>query len=603
MKKRSEVASADKWRLEDIYPEDILWESDFAKAKEKAGELAGFKGKLGRSGQALLEALTARDSLSRLLDKLVVYARMRKDEDTTNPVYQALTDRVLSLSVAVDSATAYFVPELLAIPAETLARFQTETPGLAPYRHYLEDLTRQKDHILTETEEKLLAEAGELAQAPVSIFGMLNNADIRFGKVKDEQGEEIELTKGRYLQLMESADRRVRQDAFSTLYSSYRGLQHTLAASLNASVKKDVFFARVRRYKSALEAALDDDNISVQVYDSLISTVRAHLKPMYRYVALRRRVLGLKELHMFDLYTPLVQEARKDIPYADALEGVTKGLAPLGETYLGDLRAGLSGGWIDVYENEGKTGGAYSWGSYDTHPYVLLNYQGTLNDTFTIAHEMGHALHSFYSNREQPYISAHYKIFLAEVASTFNESLLIDYLLANTTDPQEKMFMLNHYLEQFRGTVYRQTMFAEFEKIIHEKVEAGEALTPDVLNKVYLALNRDYYGPEMNIDQEIAVEWGRIPHFYTPFYVYKYATGFSAATALARQVLDEGAPAVERYRKFLAGGNSAYPLELLKKAGVDMTTPQPVEAALRVFEKLVGEMEKITERIFPDNAE
>lgn len=591
--KRREVPQECKWRLEDIYATDELWEQDFSLVKARIQELDKYKGKLRDSGKTLLECLQLRDEISRLTEQLFVYARMRKDEDNTNALYQALTDRATSLSIAVDSAMSYIVPEILAIPGETLREFQKNEAGLAQYNHYLAELTRQKEHVLSAREEQLLAQAGELAHAPQSIFGMLNNADIKFPSIKDEQGQEIEVTKGRYIQLMESPDRRVRKDAFTALYSTYQGLQNTLSATLNSSVKKDVFFSRVRKYNSALEAALDDDNMPVSVYENLIRNVRDNLEPMYRYVALRKKVLGVDELHMYDLYTPIVKDVKMDIPYEEAIRKVEKALEPLGQEYLDKLKEGFASGWVDVCENEGKTGGAYSWGSYGTHPYVLLNNQGTLNDMFTIAHEMGHALHTYYSNREQPYIYAHYKIFLAEVASTLNESLLMDYMLKNTSDKQEKLYLLNHYLEQFRGTLYRQTMFAEFEKIIHEKVEAGEALTPELLNSIYHRLNVEYYGPDIVVDPEVDVEWSRIPHFYNAFYVYKYATGFSAATAFARLILEEGEPAVNRYLDFLKGGNSDYPLNLLKKAGVDMASPQPVATALSVFKDLVQQMEEL----------
>ncbi len=591
--KRQEIPQEYKWRLEDIYGTDDQWEQEFSLVKARIQELDKYKEKLKDSGKTLLECLQLRDEVSQLIEKLFVYARMRKDEDNTNAIYQALTDRATSLSIAVDSAMSYIVPEILAIPGESLAEFQKTEAGLAQYKHYLDELTRQKEHILSAREEQLLAQAGELAHAPQSIFGMLNNADIKFPSIKDEQGQEIEVTKGRYIQLMESPDRRVRKDAFTALYSTYQGLKNTLSATLNSSVKKDVFYSRVRKHNSALEAALDDDNMPVSVYENLIKTVRENLEPMYRYVALRKKVLGVEELHMYDLYTPIVKDVKMDIPYQEAVKKVEQALNPLGQEYLDKLREGFTSGWLDVYENEGKTGGAYSWGSYGTHPYVLLNNQGTLNDMFTIAHEMGHALHTYYSNREQPYIYAHYKIFLAEVASTLNESLLMGYMLKNTTDKQEKLYLLNHYLEQFRGTVYRQTMFAEFEKIIHEKVEAGEALTPELLNSIYHRLNVDYYGPDMVVDAAVDVEWSRIPHFYNAFYVYKYATGFSAATALARQILEEGEPAVNRYLDFLKGGNADYPLNLLKKAGVDMTSPQPVATALSVFNDLVRHMEEL----------
>lgn len=594
--KRSEVNPKFKWKLESIFPSDEAWEDEYKKVQELIAQIQTYQGRLNESPQILAECMKTYEQLGLAMERVYVYARMRRDEDNTNPKYQAMTDRAASLSIRVSSALSFLVPEILSMPDERLDSYIADEQ-LKPYRFYLNEIKRQKEHVLSAQEERIIAQAGELAQAPQTIFGMINNADMTFPAIKDEDGEEVQLTHGRYIQFMESPDRRVRQEAFKAMYDTYGKQKNTIAATLNASVKKDVFYARIRKYPSALAASLDNDNIPVEVYTNLIQAVRDNLPAMHRYVSLRKKLLGVEELHMYDLYVPMVKEVKMQISYDQALELVQKGLAPLGEDYASVLKEAFTSGWIDVYENEGKTSGAYSWGAYGTHPFVLMNYQNNVNNLFTLAHEMGHALHSYYSDKNQRYLDAQYKIFVAEVASTLNESLLMDYMLKNTDDPRQKMYLLNHYLEQFRGTVYRQTMFAEFEKLIHEKVEAGEALTPETLCSLYYDLNIDYYGPDMVVDEDIKMEWARIPHFYNEFYVYQYATGFSAATALSQQILNEGAPAVERYLTFLSSGGSDYPIELLRKAGVDMASPQPVVEALQVFARLLDEMEELAKEI------
>ena len=580
---RQEIPDEMKWRLEDIYANDDLWSQDYHWVTEKLPVLGEFAGQLGTSGQVLLDCLRLRDQILEKFERLYVYARMRQDEDNTDPKYQALVDRAETLGVQVGSQTAFVEPELLGIPTETLREFVEGTTGLDLYRHYLENIQRMRDHTLPVEQERLLAEASEMGQAPSNIFSMFNNADIQFPTIRDESGQEVELTKGRFIQFMESKDRRVRIDAFKALYSTYGAWRNSLAAMLAANVKRFAFFARTRKYNFPLEAALHGDNIEVSVYDNLINAVHENLPALHRYVRLRRRLLEVDELHMYDLYTPIVADVDMEIPYPEAKSTVITGLEPLGEDYIANLKEGLENHWIDVMENRGKTSGAYSWGAYGTHPYVLLNWQDTLDNMFTLAHEMGHALHSHYSDTNQPYIYAQYPIFLAEVASTVNESLLMHHLLNTVTERNQRRYLINHYLEQFRGTVYRQTMFAEFEKEIHQRVWAGEPLTPQVLCDSYRRLNEVYYGPDIVVDPEIEMEWARIPHFYTPFYVYKYATGFSAATALSQRILDEGEETVERYLTFLKAGGSDYPLNILRRAGVDMTTPEPIQAALRVF--------------------
>ncbi len=593
IKKRSDIDEKYKWKLEDVYASEEAWEIDYAAAKKLIAAIEAKKGRLGNSADELLAVLQLSDELEIKADQLYVYAKMRRDEDNSNNKYQILYDRAENLAVQVRSATSFMVPEIISIPEDRLKSYLEENSELAVYKHFTDQLLRQKQHILSPEEEKILAMAADVAYASSNIFSMLNNADIKFGKIKDENGQEIELTKGRYGRYMESDDRRVRQEAFAALYKSYTELKNTIATTLSSSVKKDIFYARTRKYNSALEAALAQDNVEVEVYEKLIATVHANLDKLHKYMSLRKKLLKVNELHMYDVYVPLIQDVKMDIPYEEAKRLVINGLQPLGSEYLAKLEEGLEAGWIDVYENEGKTSGAYSWGSYKTHPYVLLNFDDKLDDAYTLAHEMGHSMHTYYSNLTQPYVYSQYSIFVAEVASTVNESLLIDYMIKEAKDEKEKMYLINHYLEQFRGTLFRQTMFAQFEKIIHEEVEKGEALTPEALSSIYLELNKKYYGPEVVLDEEIAMEWARIPHFYSAFYVYKYATGFSAATALKEQILQEGEPAVKRYIDFLKAGSSDYPVNVLQKAGVDLTKPEPVQEALDYFGRLVDEMEKL----------
>lgn len=590
---RDEIDARYKWKLEDLYPTDQQWEDDFAAARRLIEQFLRYRGQVTASADRLLAALQAYEDIHRRLEKLYVYARMRSDEDQSVTRYQAMADRAQGLHVQAESTMAFFVPEILSLDETRLEQFFQELPELRLYDFFLQEILRQKPHRRSPEEEELIAMAGELAQAPGNIFSVLNNVEIRFPTIRDENGQEVQLSHGRYITFMESPDRRVRRDAFFAMYETYDKFRHTLAASLNAAVKKEIFFARARRFSSALEANLFPDHVPVDVYNTLIDTIHEHLPLLHRYMDLRKKLLGVDELHMYDLYVPLVSDVEMVIPYEKALEMVKEGLRPLGEEYGRVLEEAFQSGWIDVYENRGKRSGAYSWGAYGTHPYVLLNYQENLDNVFTIAHELGHALHSYYSDREQPYIYAQYTIFVAEVASTLNEALLMDHLLKTTTDPKRKMYLLNHYLEQFRGTVFRQVKFAEFEKIIHERAENGEALTADVLCDIYLDLNKQYYGPSMVVDEPIAMEWARIPHFYSNFYVYKYATGFSAAQAIARHILTEGESAVDRYLSFLKSGGSDTPINLLKKSGVDMTQPEPVREAMQTFGKLLDELEEL----------
>lgn len=593
--KRSELDLAYTWDLEQIFTSDEEWEKAFKEVKETLHQAKKFQGKLSKSADILLEALQIQDQLGQKIGKVYVYSHLKKDEDNTNSKYVAYNDRSSSLYTEVGSALSFIVPEILSLEESTLQHFLEENKDLQLYSHAIAEITRQRDHVLSADEEAIIAQAGELAGAPGDIFTMINNADMKFPNVKDENGEEKELTHGRYIQFLESKDRRVRKDAFEAMYSSFKKQRNTLAATLNASVKKDIFYGKVRNYSSAIETAVDKDNVPVDVYNNLIDTVHEHLPLFHRYISLRKKVMGVEELHMYDVYVPLVQDTDMKFAYEEGQKLVLDSLKPLGEDYLSIVEQGFKNRWIDVYENEGKRSGAYSSGTYGTPPYVLLNYQDTLDNVYTLTHEIGHSLHSYYSRKEQPYVYSGYSIFVAEVASTLNEALLTHHLLQATTDPKKKMYILNHYLDGFRGTLFRQTMFAEFEKLIHGKVEEGEALTSDLLSEMYYDLNLKYFGPDMVVDQDIEFEWARIPHFYMNFYVYKYATGFSAAAALSKQIIEEGAPAIERFLAFLKSGSSDYPIEVLKKAGVDMTSPDPIRQALKVFEDILTQLEELFE--------
>lgn len=590
---RSEIDDQYKWRLEDIYATDEDWEKDFEKAREMLGKLDDYRGRLVSSSDNLYQGIELIMEIEEILTRLYAYSHMRSDEDTSNQKYQALNRRAQALATEIASAVSFMVPEILTLSREKVEEYLEENEGLKLYSHFLDNILREKEHYLSEEEEKILAMASDISRGPGNIFSMLNNADLVFPTITDEDGQEVRVTHGRYIDFLMSKDRRVRKDAFTALYSKYREFINTFAATLNTNVKAHIFYARARNYNSALEAALSSDNIPVSVYTNLVDTVKDNLDAMHKYVALRKEVLELDELHMYDLYVPLIQDLDVKIPYFEAKETILEGLKPLGEEYIGLLEDGFNNGWIDVYENKGKRSGAYSSSCYGVHPYVLMNYTDSLDNMFTLAHEMGHALHTHYSNENQPYVYADYKIFLAEVASTLNEILLLHHLLENTDDVLKKKYLINHYLEQFRGTVFRQTMFAEFEKIIHEAAEAGQPLTAEFLNETYHRLNVEYYGPDIIIDEEIDLEWARIPHFYYNFYVYKYATGFSAATALANRILEEGKPAVESYLEFLKSGDSDYPLNILKRAGVDMSSPEPISTAIATFKDFLKRFEDL----------
>lgn len=591
--KRSEVRVQDTWAVEDIYADVQAWEQDLQEAKELADKLAGYQGKLNQGAKNLLEALKLYEEGMHKMDLAYSYASRCSDVDTKNTANQALVAKVQMQMVQMESQIAFLDPEILELDEATLAAYYEEEPSLRYYENTIREIQRLKAHSLSAEMEMLLASAGEVTHTASHIFSMFNNADVQFPEIEDENGEKVRITHGRFVPLQESSDRRVRKDAFEGLYHTYEQYKNTLAATYNGQVKQLMFKAKARKYDSTLEAAVDGNNVSPIVYKNLVEAVGENLDKMHRYVRLRKKCLGVDELHMYDIYTPMISEAASEVPFEQAKETVLTALQPLGERYIGLLKEGFANRWIDVYENEGKRSGAYSAGAYGVHPFVLLNYNNTLDNQFTLAHEMGHALHSYFSNERQSYLNSHYRIFVAEVASTCNEILLMEYLLAHTTDKKERAYLINHYLDSFKGTVFRQTMFAEYEMVTNAMAERGESLNADALKKVYYELNQKYYGPDMVHDPEIAMEWARIPHFYYNFYVYQYATGFSAAVAIARRILKEGEPAVRDYMEFLASGCTDAPVELLKIAGVDMTTKAPIQAALDVFGELLDEMEEL----------
>lgn len=591
--KRSEVDKQFVWAIEDLYATDELWEKEFNEIKEKLQDVSAYRGRLSESAKTLLEFLQFSDRLNMMMERVYVYANQRYHEDTANSKYQDFADKAGVLLVQMESVFSFATPEILTLSEDTIEQFMKEEEALGVYDFLLKNILRRKPHILSEELEELLAEAGDMASSPDNIYSKFNNADIKFPEIINEKGEKVRITHGRFIQLIKSSDRRVREEAFKGVYNTYESFKNTLAATFSSNLKQEFYFTKARKYGSNLEKALDDSNVPVSVYTNLIDAVHDNIGLMHRYISLRKKLLGLDELHMYDIYTPLIPDIEMNIPYEEAKKIVAEGLKPLGEEYQKVLQEGFNNGWIDVYENENKRSGAYSWGAYGTHPYVLLNYNNTLDNVFTLAHEMGHAIHSYYSDKVQPYPYAAYKIFVAEVASTCNEALLIDNMLKNTDDKMKKAYLINHFLDDFRTTLYRQTMFAEFEMITHKMVEEGQSLTAENLCKIYHDLNVFYYGNDIIVDPEIDMEWARIPHFYTAFYVYQYSTGFSAAIALSRRILQEGKPAVDDYIRFLSGGSSNYPIELLKGAGVDMSTKEPVNQALKLFEELLDQMEEL----------
>ena len=593
--KRSEVREEDTWNVKDMYESVEDWEKELTAIRSIVDKVSEYEGKVVESADSLLAVLSGLAEAGEKLGLAFNYAERLFDEDQTNTAHQAMNAKAYSAYAEMESRVAFVDPEIIAAPQELLERYYEESDELPLYRKQIEEIRRRKAHCLSAEMEKLLAMTAEMSQTPADAFSILSNADLVLPEIVDENGEKVRLTSGRYGQFIQSADRRVRKDAFEAMYSTYKQFLNTFASLYNGNVKQQIFQAKARKYASTLEAAVDANHVSPDVYQNLIETVSQNLDKMHRYVSLRKKCLGTEDLHMYDIYTPMIPDMAKTISFEEAKETVLKALAPLGEDYVAKVKEGFENRWIDVYENQGKRSGAYSAGAYGCHPYVLLNYNGTLDDVFTLAHEMGHAMHSYYSNETQPYIYAEYKIFVAEVASTCNEILLMEYLLEHTTDQKERAYLLNHYLDSFKGTVYRQTQFAEYEMLTNRMSEEGESLNADNLSNLYLELNKKYYGNEIVSDDEIAYEWARIPHFYYNFYVYQYATSYCAAYSVAHKILEEGAPAVERYKKFLSSGCSQAPVELLKIAGVNLETPAPIQDALDAFGKIIDEMTVLVE--------
>ena len=593
VKDRKDIDVKDTWNLESIYANNELWEEDYAALEKDAAEFAKLKGAIEADVSKIPAVLDAYYGLHRRLSKLSVYARMRFDQDTADSTYQTMAAKIGSLGVKIGAASAFVEPEILSYSKEQLEAAEKENERTAYYGRKIEEMLRGQEHTLDAEKEELLAAAGDMAEAPDDIFSVLMNADMKYPDIVLEDGTHLPLTNSTYISYMESPDRAVREGAFKTLYGQIAGLKNTFAAIYRGNLKQAKFYAQSRKYSSARAMYLADSNVPESVYDNLLSAVHEALPMMYRYVAVRKKVLGVDKLHMYDVYTPIVAAQNQTYEFEQAKQMVLEALKPMGEDYLSHAREGLENRWIDIYPNKGKKGGAYSWGCYDSQPFILLNYTKNLDSVFTLIHEMGHSIHSYYSITAQDYAYSDYKIFVAEVASTCNECLLMHDLLEKTTDKEQRKYLLNHYLDSFKGTLFRQTMFAEFEKNAHEYCAQGKPLTAEALSQMYLELNQKYFGPDMEKDEEIAYEWMRIPHFYTPFYVYQYATGYSAAVALSAKILKEGKPAVDAYMSFLKGGESKDPIDLLKMAGVDMTTEKPVADALALFGELVTELETL----------
>ena len=593
VKDRKDIDVKDTWNLESIYANNELWEEDYAALEKDAAEFAKLKGAIEADVSKIPAVLDAYYGLHRRLSKLSVYARMRFDQDTTDSTYQTMSAKIGSLGVKIGAASAFVEPEILSYSKEQLEAAEKENERTAYYGRKIEEMLRGQEHTLDAEKEELLAAAGDMAEAPDDIFSVLMNADMKYPDIVLEDGTHLPLTNSTYISYMESPDRAVREGAFKTLYGQIASLKNTFAAIYRGNLKQAKFYAQSRKYSSARAMYLADSNVPESVYDNLLSAVHEALPMMYRYVAVRKKVLGVDKLHMYDVYTPIVAAQNQTYEFEQAKQMVLEALKPMGEDYLSHAREGLENRWIDIYPNKGKKGGAYSWGCYDSQPFILLNYTKNLDSVFTLIHEMGHSIHSYYSRTAQDYAYSDHKIFVAEVASTCNECLLMHDLLEKTTDKEQRKYLLNHYLDSFKGTLFRQTMFAEFEKTAHDYCAQGKPLTAEALSQMYLELNQKYFGPDMEKDEEIAYEWMRIPHFYTPFYVYQYATGYSAAVALSAKILKEGKPAVDAYMSFLKGGESKDPIDLLKMAGVDMTTEKPVADALALFGELVTELETL----------
>ncbi|MFG1012732.1 oligoendopeptidase F [Clostridioides difficile] len=588
---RSTIEEKYKWKIDKMYSSKEEIEKDISKVKNLIQEVKEYKGKLSESKENLYKVLNISENASRIVQNLYVYTHMKQHEDTRINDNQGRATKTEMLSTDLGVATSYIVPEILAIEENKLSEYLKDEK-LSFYTKYIKDILRDKPHTLSEREEEILAATSELSTIPENVYDMLAYADMEFPEIEDEEGNKVKLSHSNYSLFIKSKNSRVRKDAFEGEFSTYEKYKNTFASTLYGGIKSEIFYSKTRKYNSAIEASLFSDDVSLDVYNNLISAIDKSIPNLNKYVELKKKFLGLNEIHMYDLYVPLTDKFDMDIPYDKAQDIILEALKPLGEEYLKVIKSAFDEGWIDVYDNEGKKGGAYSWGSYDSHPYILMSYKNDLNSLFTLIHELGHSVHSHYSRTSQPFLYSDYKIFVAEVASTLNELLLINYLLENSKSKDETIYLLNYYLEQFRTTVHRQTMFAEFEKIVHQRVESGEPLTADEFTNIYYKLNEKYYGKSAIVDKQIGIEWARIPHFYSNFYVYKYATGFSAASALSQQILSEGSTAVDRYINFLKSGGSEYPLEQLKSAGVDMTKKESIEEALNVFAELVNKLEK-----------
>ena len=591
LKSRNEIREEDKWDIEKIYKSSDDFEKDFEDLKKEAPKLKDFEGKLNDS-QNILEYLKYSEKMNRLAEKLYVYSHLKSDEDTANNENQARMSKIDSYMADFSSYSAYFVPEILSLGEEYIMKAMEEVPELKNYEFLFRDILKEKDHVLTKEMEELLSQVSDCLDAPDAIHNMLSNADMKFNKIKDENGKEVELTEGNYSSFIKSKDREVRREAFKTLFSAYKNLQNTFGTTLSASIKNFIFSAKIRKYKNALEASLKPNDIDVKVYKEAINTIDKNLSSLHRYVSLKKRMLGLDEMHMYDLYVPVIEVEKEHIEFDKGVEIAKEGLKPLGEEYLSIFNEGIENRWIDKYQNKGKKGGAYSWGCYDTMPYVLLNYNYDLNDVSTLVHEMGHSIHSYYSRKNQSYFYSGYTLFCAEVASTTNEALLIHHLINKETDKNKKLYLINQELEQIRTTVFRHLMFAEFELFTHESIESGIPLTALEYSKKWHELNVKYFGPDIVVDEDIDIEWARIPHFYSDFYVYQYATGYAAASAFASSILNKEENAVSKYITFLKSGGSDYPINILKKAGVDMTTPKPLEATINRFNELLDMLEE-----------
>lgn len=591
VKRREEISKEDKWDVEKIYPSSEEWEKDFSRLKEMAPKLSAFQGKLS-DPKELLAFLKLDEEVSRLTDRLLIYAFLKADEDTTNNTNQALKNKIETYSAELSAMSAFFTPEILSYDEKVIEEAIKSLKELQVYDFMFKRLLKAKPHTLSKEVEELLASVSDALNAPSSIFGMLTNADMTFPNIKDEEGHEVELTEGNYGIYLKSKDVKVREAAFKALFGVYEKFRNTIASSLTSSIKNFSLMAKTRKYKGSLESSLEPNDITVEVYDNAIKTINDNLDTLHRYVRVKKKLLGLDEMHMYDLYVPVIDTPKMHIELNEGIKLVKEALKPLGEEYSKIFDEGIENRWIDIYENKGKRKGAYSWGSYDTMPYVLLNYNYELNDVSTFAHEMGHSIHSYYSRKEQPYVYANYTLFCAEVASTVNENFLINYLIENEKDEKKKLYLINTQLEQIRTTVFRQIMFAEFEKITHEKTDKGIPLTSEELCKIYHDLNVKYFGEDIVIDKEIDMEWARIPHFYNDFYVYQYATGYSAANSFVKQIMEKGDEAVGKYIGFLKSGGSDYPINILKKAGVDMTTPKPIEDTIARFNELLDMLDK-----------